>query len=332
MDLSYPISIYPDLKLTKDVAYYIDLIEAKPFFWDICRFDHSGIPRVDYGPKTGLHWNKTFICQWALANLNQYLKTDKTHHLRVYEAQIEWLLNNVEYQDGDRSRPLWYNHFDFVHQGQSYPAPWTGGLGHALAISLFIRDFRLRGQKESLEFAQRLSWFLFLDVEKGGLMFKKGKDLFFEEYPKPPFTRILDGLLYMILAVYDLADQTGIRHVQDKFEQACDTLERHLPRWDFEGCWSYYDIHGRQLANPSYHAMNYCLLEVLGRITGKKALREKAEEWQRFKEDEGLRAKINSTYFRLLPDSCWHGYRDPRNGSMDRGLQPRKDLLSAAKR
>ncbi len=314
MDLTYPISIYPYLKLSGDVAYYIDLIDAKPFFWDICEFDPLGVPWVNYGPERGTHRNKTFICQWAFANLNEYLKTKETHYLHTYENQINWLLENVEYQGGDPTRPLWYNHFDFVHQGQSYPGPWTGGLGHSLAISLFIRDFRLRGREASLDFAEKLTWFLFLDVEKGGLMCQEARDLFFEEYPKPPFTRILDGLLYMILTVYDLADATGLAHIQEKFEQACDTLERHLSKWDFEGCWSYYDIHGRQLANPSYHAMNYCMLEVLGRITGKESFLEKAKEWQLFKEDPKLQARINSVYFELLPQSCWYDYKDPRNG------------------
>lgn len=312
MDLTYPIQLYRGLKFSGDVAYYIDLYDAVPFMWDICQFDKVGVPKVDYGPERGVHRNKTFICQWGLANLNKYLQTKNPEYSEVYQRQIDWLFEHLEFAEGNPHQPLWYNHFDFVHQGQIFPGPWTGGLGHALAISLLIRDYRLRAASRSLELAKQLSWFLFLDVEKGGVLCREGNDLFLEEYNRPPFTRILDGFLYMLLAVYDLADVTGWSEAESCFGECVDTLERHLHRWDYNGVWSYYDIHGKQLANPAYHAMNYSLLEAVGKITNRQKLLETAASWQKFMDDSSLQGEINTLYFELLPASVWREYKDPQ--------------------
>ena len=152
-----------------------------------------------------------------------------------------------------------------------------------------------------------------MDVKDGGILCREGDNLFFEEYNRPPFTRILDGLLFILLAVYDLYDVTGTGSYGEYFKQGCDTLECYLSRWDFDNQWSFYDINRKQLSNPLYHAMNYCLLEALGKVANRPTFRAKAESWQSFIHEPRIETKINQVYFRLLENSSWYFYRDPRN-------------------
>ena len=103
MDLTYPLNLRKDLRISGDTAYYINLINAEPFFWDICEFDENHVPKVNYGPEKGIHYNKTFICQFALAHLNAFLDTCDRNHLTIYENQLEWLNSNIELRALPRS-------------------------------------------------------------------------------------------------------------------------------------------------------------------------------------------------------------------------------------
>ena len=106
----------------------------------------------------------------------------------------------------------------------------------------------------------------------------EGRGALYEEYPAYPLPRVLDGFLFSLLGLYDLAVETGSSDIRRLFDDGIEGLKGALPFWNYRNKWSWYGSHG-YLCPPHYHKLNAILLSVLGRLTGDAALQRLATLW-----------------------------------------------------
>lgn len=226
------------------------------------------VPKPDY-KWVGKQYNPAYVAWWGLVNLN-------VGNYEPFERAVEWLHEKA----GDRLHAtVWEYSFDWVEGKALLKAPWISAISQGLAISALIRSWRLRGRTKDLSLAQRAAEVFWTPVERGGLLDLSEGSAFLEEYPARPFTRVMDGFCFALLALYDLKEEFNKQEkYQILFEQGVDTLEAFLPTWDYNGRWSWYGREGF-LCSIQYHTLNRVMLQVFYQLTRRGALKSYSDRW-----------------------------------------------------
>ncbi len=152
------------------------------------------------------------------------------------------------------------------------------GLVQGLAMSLLVRAYRITGETELLDQCRGAAVVFARTVADGGVRTIEEGHVVYEEYPGVPSPRVLDGYLFSLLGLYDLATETGDPAIRRLFDEGIDGLTHNLPFWDYKGKWSWYGSHG-YLCPPHYHNLNCVLLSSLASLTGEPALQRYADAW-----------------------------------------------------
>jgi hypothetical protein len=249
-------------------------IRSERLFFDAMRLDAHGIP---------IHWSRTFqsynpvyIAWYGLSRLQRFLRGTDDGGRESFLQQVAWLESHaVPERDGGALFPLT---FDWLEGAAALLAPWPCSMAQGLAISALVRAARLTGREDLLRLALRATLPFERSIDDGGLRTVAGAGALYEEYPARPLPRVLDGFLFSLLGLHDLAEETGSSPVRRLLAEGLDGLEATLPSWDYRGKWSWYGTHG-YLCPPHYHNLNVALLDVLGRLTRRSTLVEVAARW-----------------------------------------------------
>lgn len=180
-------------------------------------------------------------------------------------------------------------HGRFVHH-QPMPhtyridAGWHSAMAQGLGVSLLVRH----GLEEDAARATRSlldpSYGLVAQGEHGPIL---------EEYPAEPRPHVLNGWMWALYGLYDLAHATGDlddstrADAQEAFELGVASLAADLPEYETGRGWSTYDRYPHPIANvasPFYHRLHVEMLHALARIAHDGASIERfedtAERWE----------------------------------------------------
>jgi glycosyltransferase involved in cell wall biosynthesis len=104
-----------------------------------------------------------------------------------------------------------------------------------------------------------------------------------EEAPTKPSSRVLNGWIYALWGVRDVAVGLGSREAAALFEESLEALMATLGEYD-TGWWSRYSLWagGRDLAKPFYHRIHVAQLEALHLLTGAAAFETVATRWREY--------------------------------------------------
>ncbi len=268
----YPIEIVPAAGDPGSLRYYVF---SDSLFLENQDFDDSGIPRKRYRVQ-GPQYNPLFIAWWGLHHLERYARWNQVTDRDIFLTQVRWLTEHAVIRP-DRAA-AWPCNFPWQEGRAFLPAPWISAMYQGVVISTLLRAFRLTRDSALLELARSGSRVFDLDIGAGGVRTHENGYILYEEYPAFPLPRVLDGFLFSLLGLYDLASETGDPHVLRLFEDGVNGLVHHLSWWNYRGKWSWYGSHG-YLCPPHYHALNRALLEVLYELTGRQALKDMAASW-----------------------------------------------------
>src|SRR3989338_4926473 len=101
--LDYPVEANPKDSYLKGTHYFLDLSQVfERFPFNHLIFDECGIARYDYGRvrqpnmSLGLQYNNTYICWWALSQLEIYLKTADAQAKEGFLKHVNWLQYNQQ--------------------------------------------------------------------------------------------------------------------------------------------------------------------------------------------------------------------------------------------
>ncbi len=271
--IDYPIEVIPAAAGQHSLRYH--LFSPRLFLEDQ-ELDPLGVPRKRYR-LLGPQYNPLFVAWWGLHHLERYARSGEDRSLQAFRTQLNWLVANALAQE-DGGAVVWPCAFDWQEGRARLRGPWISAMYQAVVMSALVRGFRLTQEEKLLDLALRASRVFWRDVGQGGVRTSEEGEILYEEYPAYPLPRVLDGFLFSLLGLYDLAVETGDAGVQRLFMDGLRGLIRRLPWWSYRGKWSWYGSHG-YLCPPHYHALNRALLTVLHQLTGEAALQDMAAAW-----------------------------------------------------
>lgn len=216
-------------------------------------FDLNDIPILKI-KDIGKQYHPAWISMYALA----YAGIDDPLNIRdenKFRKCIDWLSKNLK--EKENGIYTWEYHFDSTYNDISIKAPWSSAFAQATGIQALIAAYKQLGKTEYLDLAKNAAKILFVPLEKGGFLFQKENDIWFEEIPVPIDNpgHILNGHMRVLLALKELADVTQDSEIESYFKRGMDTLYRWLPLFD-SGYWFRYDLNPKKsellfrFANP----------------------------------------------------------------------------------
>lgn len=255
------------------------------------RFElREGVPLPMYNG-IGQRFNPAYIAWYGLMNLNRYLDTQQKEYLDRFTVQVQWAVQNARTDNNGLMK--WDYDFDWPNGDNVLRAPWMCGLAQGLMCSLFIRAYRITGNKEYLDFLNRIAKTLTLSFEHGGIVAGTGQGIFLEEYPVYPLTLVLDGSIIAALAVYDLYMLTGKPEYHELFSRLHISFLENIRIWNFRNRWTWYGTFSF-LSNVQYHMLNTVLMKVLMLISDKKEMLPILQGWE-----NSLNRNVASYFMRL---------------------------------
>jgi heparosan-N-sulfate-glucuronate 5-epimerase len=251
-------------------GYYVDLrVKAKTPTW----------PTPDVGALD--RTLKVAIAQWGLGAFEHWLATGREEWLAVARSACDHFVS-TQVRDG----PLtggWPHSQSFPHSFE-LPAGWLSGMAQGEVASLLVRVYAETGDDALAEAALRGLGPLRVPSAEGGVLASLEGGPWFEEYPTDPPSMVLNGGIFTIWGVRDVAVGLGDADAARLFESALDALAAGIDRWDL-GYWSRYDLYPHKrvnVASNAYHELHIDQLAAMNAIAPRPALVEAEERFRRY--------------------------------------------------
>ena len=242
--------------------------------------DEFGIPIVNYGTieniDIGSQRNPVTTSQQLIKYYNEYNSTGNLKSKEYLINSADWLIEN-SVSHGEYSI-LYYN---FPWPIYDLPAPWRSGMAQGQAIQGLLKAHEITGNDKYLKGAKMLLNSFFVDVEDGGVTYKtEDKGWWYEEYSheEAKVSRVLNGMEYALLGIYDYYKYTNDTDAKFLFDKGIIALKNDLPIYDYNG-YTYYDVL-ENLAGPSYHKTHVNLTTKLYDITNEEIFNEYQKKWR----------------------------------------------------
>jgi hypothetical protein len=202
---------------------------------------------------------------------------DRSGWSRVARLVAEWAAVDMD------------GHGRFIHHQPmphtyDIPAPWHSGMAQALGIGLFVRHGMGADASRAARSLVDPAFGLVTDTEHGPIL---------EEYPAEPRPHVLNGWMWGLFGLYDLAhadcELEGDLQARARtaFDAGMRSLAAQLPEYETGRGWSTYDRYPHPLANvasPFYHRLHVEMLRATARLApGSEAeatMLATADRWQ----------------------------------------------------
>ena len=251
-------------------GYYVDMrVKARTPTW----------PTPDFGAVD--RTMKVAISQWGLGAFEHWLETGSEEWLAAARSAADHFVSTQV-----REGPLaggWPHVQSFPHSFE-LPAGWLSGMAQGEAASLLVRVHAETGDDALAEAAVRGLGPLSVPTADGGVLASLDGGPWFEEYPTEPASMVLNGGIFAIWGVRDVAVGLGDPDAGRLFESALDTLAAGIDRWDL-GYWSRYDLYPHRrvnVASNAYHELHIDQLAAMNAIAPRPALVEAEERFRRY--------------------------------------------------
>jgi hypothetical protein len=264
-----------------------------------CDLRHKTVGTVGGLPVDGFGEVNDWVIEVAQAALGFWeRRLDGDDVDREFLFLADWLLGH---RSTDPDGVVW--RIDVPVPKYDQEPGWISAMGQGQAISVLLRAHRLTGRDEYLEVADAALPALCRPVAEGGAQSVLEGHPVLEEYPTERPCAVLNGWIFALFGVHELAVTTANAEAQSLFERSANGLVELLPRYD-NGWWSLYSLydHGRpDLAKPFYQRLHPILLEALDLIHPAPRLRDYADRWRaQYTRRSVVRASLDKVYFRLF--------------------------------
>ncbi|MGH2912630.1 MAG: D-glucuronyl C5-epimerase family protein [Solirubrobacteraceae bacterium] len=202
------------------------------------------------------------VIQWALGCYERHLAGEGERWLAGALACGEHLVT-IQEQGGSRAGG-WTHNFAYPHS-LPLPGPWLSAMAQGQGASLLVRLHSHTGEDRLAEAAlTALKPFAVASADGGVQAMLDGRELP-EEYPTQPASYVLNGAIFALWGVRDVAVGLSDSDARSRFLEGAQTLALNLHRWD-TGRWSRYDLFPHPIPNPAssfYHALHISQLEAM---------------------------------------------------------------------
>ncbi len=250
-------------------------------------FDEEGIPiiptYIDVEERKLIYYPIS-IGQYGLAIYHTYLHTrseaDKARFLKI----VEWFYRN-RVSDPERG-DYWLT--EVPRPEYRMFQPWPSAFAQSRAISVLLRGYQLTRREEYQHSAEEALKIFQIPAREGGVTTFTKYGPFYEEYPAPFPTMVLDGSFFSLCGLYDFVRVKGKHTLAYRlFREGLETLKHLLPEYDL-GFWIRYNLCREPFypevdpATIGYLRLVINQLHLFYRLTGETVFREYATKWSRY--------------------------------------------------
>ncbi len=245
-------------------------------------------------PPNGLH---VVTAQYGLGCYERWLGGEGEQWL---QAAVEVARRLVAKQDRDGS---WVHRLDLPHTFP-LPAPWRSAMAQGEAASLLVRAFLETGDDSFSGAALAALAPMSKLRADGGVCAQLDGDVWFEEYPTDPPSYVLNGAIFALWGLRDVAvglnDDAAVR----AFASGVDALAANIFRFD-TGWWSLYSLYPhpvRNVASSFYHDLHINQLTAMQLLCPRAELESASQRWARYSSSaiSRQRAFAAKAGFRIL--------------------------------
>jgi hypothetical protein len=238
-----------------------------------------------YAGGVGPQRNPVTVEHYAIIYYDSYKKTGNQTLRQAFINNTNWLASNA-ISHGN------YSIFEYKFPWPPYASqpPWHSAMAQAQALQPLIKAYKITGNERYLETANLLLNTLFIEVKNGGVTYKTPHDgWWYEEVASNALEepRVLNGMMYALLGIYDYYNYTKSDKAKFLFDQGIVALKNNLPRYDYKNEYSYYSMYPIQKLSPLYyHKKHIELLSNLYNITKEEVFKSYRDKWQNYKIPE----------------------------------------------
>jgi heparosan-N-sulfate-glucuronate 5-epimerase len=208
------------------------------------------------------------------------LSLDHEGWTEVARSAADWLRGELE------PNGVLLNHFAMPH---TFPldAPWASAMAQGQAASLFVR----LGSVDPMYQSAALTAVRPLVLETSPLLVRTEEGPVLQEYPTSPPSHVLNGWIFALWGLYDVAstDQTApddelVDTARDAFRSGVNALAARLVLYELAGGWTRYDLYPHPIAHPAspfYHRLHVEQLHAMSELVDEPAFTEVAARWER---------------------------------------------------
>ena len=204
----------------------------------------------------------TLLAQRALGFYDRHLSGEGQAAERVLDA-VRMLLERGSYRD----RALVWEYTTPVPKYGLRP-PWRSCMAQGQGASALLRAYLLTGDEAYVEAA--LAAVGALTAKEAELVACEPEGPVLQECVTSPPSHILNGWIYALWGVWEVAVLVGDRASSDLFDRSVAALAALVPSYD-TGWWSRYSLYSPlapDVAKPFYHRIHVVQLQAMHRLTG----------------------------------------------------------------
>lgn len=243
------------------------------------RFGRRGIARVRYS----FGWRRNPV---TTANIG--LQAHAFYKIRPRRAYKRRMLAAARGLVRTQREGVWEYDFPFTvgGMGETLRPPWISAMAQGLAMSLLTRAYGLTGHRRYLVAARRAVRPFRRSVPRGGVVRMYEGHRWYEEYPTPTPSYVLNGFGFTLLGLYDLSRWSPA--ARRLYVEGRKALTVALPAFD-AGFTSYYHLGhltkgpgARFLASPAYNHIHVQLLDALHSLGRSPVIAEWRERFRSY--------------------------------------------------
>jgi D-glucuronyl C5-epimerase C-terminus len=196
--------------------------------------------------------------------VDAYVRTGNGAYLDRAVVRARTLLRIAVRDNGALYFPYLWSYY-----GEGLRAPWYSAYSQGFALSLFVRLYRVSGDRAYLDAARAT----FISFRRLGttrarwVAYAPNRWLWLEEYPARRPTHVLNGYNFALFGIYDYERLTRDRAARQMLLGALTTMRGNAARYRVPGSISYYDlVHFTQSLH--YHRVHIWQLRMLTKMSG----------------------------------------------------------------
>ena len=247
------------------------------------------------------HYHPIRIAQFALHRFGVWLSTGNAVARDDVIAQAAWL------RDGQQPDGVGGSYrFEFAWTKYGAGAGWSSAMAQGEAISVLLRAERLEPGAGFADAAVRAAAPFRTEIDRGGVLWASGDDVFFEEIANRHAPHVLNGCIFALWGLWELSQLGHERWLDESVQRCVQTLIRWLPRFD-TGWWTLYSLMrsaaGRpHLATLKYHEFHVAQMRVLSEMFGEPAFTDAAQRWASYTQTRRSWARLLHATLGSLPE------------------------------
>jgi hypothetical protein len=258
---------------------------AKSFYLPVGRLiDPAGVRGypIDLRVKTEIPRERLFrsgalivgVAQYGLGSYERYLAGEGDQWLEAALATGRHMLS-IQSDDG-----AWRELKDYPH---TFPlrSPWVSGITQGQGASLMVRMHLLTGEQQFADAARAALVTLGTPQSRGGCRGELNGAPWPEEYPTTPQSHVLNGAIYAVFGMRDVALGLHDDSAREQFDAGYDSLVRNLEVFD-TGAWSLYSLYPHPILNRAssfYHSLHVNQLTALHAMQPHLELERVSARW-----------------------------------------------------